>query len=74
MLDFITSYRGCEIHQDIHTQAFHVFEIGESPETAQPFAVVPTRTEADLVVDSLVSLYVATQTDKALKTLLEDLG
>lgn len=74
MLELITSYRGCEIHQDIHTQAFHVFEIGESPETARPYAVVASRAEADMVVDSLASLYIATQTDKAFKALLDDLG
>ena len=74
MLELVTSYRGCEIHQDTLTQTFHVFEIGESPKTAEPYAVVNSRVEADMVVDSLASLYVAVQTDKVFRLLLDELN
>lgn len=55
-----TSYRGCEIHRMADNE-FLVYEVGEGPATAIPYANVTTYTEARLVVDSLFSLYQATQ-------------
>lgn len=72
-LELITSYRGCEIHRHLHNGTFYVYEIGESPETAAPYAIVSTRKEADLVVDSLAEFYVSLERARSLNKVFDSL-
>lgn len=53
-----TTHRGCEIHS-CEDGSFDVYEVGEDPTTAQPYANVPSLSEARLVIDSLFELYAA---------------
>ena len=68
-LELITSRRGCEIHQHINGN-FHVYEVGESPDTTSAYAVVPTLKEAEMVVDSLFNMYQATSVMDAFMSIL----
>jgi hypothetical protein len=70
-LEFVTSYRGCEIHKNIMSGAFFVYEVGESPDDGESaYARCRSEVEAKMVVDSLFSMYQSTAVMDAFLSIL----